>query len=1325
MSDNPIYDTLSSYLSDSTLQLPANAFGATGGLFDTIVAYFGAELDVDGVTLVPNGTTSVSFSGATVTSAPLAGMTADAMFSDVGGAVQLDLTATPPANWTFGTGWPLLQGNVLDSLGVGAATFGLASYAHGATSKGLTFTGSLELGAAWDVVSWLLGGTTSPAVSGLVGQTGTVPTFDFAVALGTIDVPLLGTLALALEVTCAAVDGSVQPPGSGSGRGTSRRARLLPSGGAGGPIVSAWVPQTSLGLSATIPFADTTIGIFVDLSTPDGPIAIVADVSQLGLVRLETFAQLVPGLDLASALPPPSTFDPGELLQVQSLTLTLDAAQRSMTSVGIVLQSTHDWGITNGISAGPIVLQFTVVIAGKNVFASLTGLVDFTGGSFQLGAYYPGWIFTGGLTAGSTIDVAALLDKVLPTPVHAALVLDELDFVVQATDGGAFSLATGLTGDWSIPVGIATIDLTGASMELARDSSGTTGAIAVQGNVAGSGISFDGSWTLPGTFALSAAFPPIDLSSLAATLSGTTPPSGLPAVGLAAGMVAIVLDVASGDYTFALAADATVSGNDVGGGVFVVRRTATAFGFLVGFVVPGTWSPADLWSDLGPIFEKLTFTNSGLVVSTLPPGPPNLPNIGRRASLPATVSPGFTFFSTLALSGDILGPLSNLFDSTVTFDLNAVVDTANPVNSDIKAIFNASAGSNAIEFKSVIVDLKPGAETFTISANAVLTIQGDAITLVGIGAIALSPTPAASFSILIENWVEPFGIPNLTVVAFGLQVKVEETGLTIGLLGAFEIGSGARSFTLVVFGELTDFEEPTAIGFMLDADDQNNPLMLTDVIEQFTTLDLSSVPVLNAVGFTKLEFYVVDDPNGFTIGDYTFPPGIGLHADIFVYTWEAKFDLQVVYDKGIIASGSINDPISLFGVFALSDVSGTKGPSGSIDTTALPSRKARAEARRASRNRRTASSTALAVADKPYFTLDGRVQFLGIAESVKAQASKTSFDFQVSFAFLEVVTATLDCSLIDAKNFSAAATFGFDLNVTLGPLVIDGVTLIPQVTIDGPQAEFDLSIAVNPTVIAELSCRLTFAWRGWSFDVSFTLNAGDIANELTHLWSAMIGWLQDHVEDVFSEILGDVAKWVDAVKNVFTELGDDIDEVANALANYFVTAAEDAAQYLKDLGFDFDAIVQALYDYFKIAWADAVAIAEALFDDICPVETAYQSADGVNAIARRTPLTIRDLRFALTTRRRGRELLAFYYGYRAELSRLLARHPAQRGRLERLERSARGADDLYLLCDTAARALFTIAPEADPQLRTQIDALIPLLMDARTLSHGELLRSLE
>ncbi len=1336
MPDNTIYRALHRCMDGTTLTLPRDTF--VGGISEVLGEYFPPDgtLVIEDVHLVQQGE-EVTFNEARGSNGPLKGAVVHASFTPAparpgASTVALVLTAVLPEGWRFSSAWPLLANGPTDQLSVSDATLTLSSLQTTGPAglvKGLAFDGEVHFPAAWSAALWLLKGAAGLHVGGAIRQRGTAPSFDFSTPVGKVDLPVLGKLDVAFAFTSETVPGSPQPPGQLTIRSAARPGRgatAEPNKDSDGPVESPWVPRTALGVRATIIIAQAPVPILVDLSAPSATLPVTADVSALSVVMLQDLAQVLAGADLGAALPDKSVFDPGEYLTVKSLAVTLNPAARKLVSAELTLGTRATWPITAGLSCGPVDLTFLIEFAEGTVRAALAGGVHFTGGTLGLAASYPGFVFSGGLTPGSTIELSSLLKPILrDTPIRPSLTLDELDFVVQPLDGGSFSLVTGLIGDWSVPVGPARLTLTRAYLALARrkdgtSGSGTSGSIAVKGELtppagAGQPITIDGSWTLPGSFSLHGEFPDLDLTALAAKLSGVSPPAGVPDIDLRDGTYAIMLDVSTGDASFALAAAASIDDHHLGSGMFVVRRTPQGVGFLVGFVVDEGWSPAQIWPELDVIFNNLPITKAGLLISTLPTGSPvNLPTM-KMPSLPASVSPGFSFFSTLDLTRGILSPLSALFSDDTTLDLLAVVDTGRPTESVFKATFTGSSVNQEITWNDVVVTIKPATTTFTVRAGATFEIEQEKLTLSGEGRVTMEP-PSASFSLLLEDWRQPFGIEGLVVKQFGLQVGCEGGGVTIGLLGAFVIGTGQRTFTLVVGGEIIDFEAPGALIFQLDDDHPDDPLMLSDVIKQFTSLELSSVPVLNAIAFRRLDFAVVDDPAGFTIGGYHFPPGIGIAADVLVYDWEAKFNLQVEWGTGVLASGSINKPISIADVFVLSSADGQRGPSGSIDTSQLPSRTDRPALARLPELR------AIGAGPEPYFTLDGRLRFLGLDESIRASATGKTFDFDLAFSFLDAVTAELSCHLVDATNFRANGQVGFDLDVTVGPYAVGGVELVPRVHIDGPAATLRLGVQVDPSVIAQLSLCLSFTWGTLECKVDFTLSAADIQQELTRLAAAVLTWLKENVDKLFAEVLADVARWVEALKHEFQALAEDIDKVADALANYFKTAAEDAAAFLKRLGYGFAEIVAALVQFFKLAYDRAYALVESLWKD-CAMENAQQQAYDPTTPEERHSL--QDLSFALTESADGQRLLEAYYVHQEEIERLLAPHPYLHDRLSLMLGSRQGAIDLRPVADTAIRALVAIGPSATPTLRREIDTLIPLLVRYRDMSVSAVLHELE
>ncbi len=225
---------------------------------------------------------------------PLNSMTVSALFSPGSSDVVMQLNATPPAGWSFATGWPLLAGSWMQQIGIVNASFVLSSIAANSLNKGLNFNGSVIPGAGWAGVLWLINGQGSITMSGPVDQTGTVPGFSFTTALGSpVNIPpFLNNQVFSLRMRCVAISGTVKPP-------------VLLSG-TNDPVTPKFVPQIDFGLSATFQLThDIALPIFVDLSTPQDTVSITADVTDIRHGGIYGFCKPVPRCEFRIGLARP------------------------------------------------------------------------------------------------------------------------------------------------------------------------------------------------------------------------------------------------------------------------------------------------------------------------------------------------------------------------------------------------------------------------------------------------------------------------------------------------------------------------------------------------------------------------------------------------------------------------------------------------------------------------------------------------------------------------------------------------------------------------------------------------------------------------------------------------------------------------------------------------------------------------------------------------------------------------------------------------------------------------------------------------------------
>lgn len=1306
---NAIYTTLVGLAPGGVLALPAAAFGP-GALNDAIAANCdGGELRASGVTITPTAT------GATLTglgtSAPFAGLELSATFVPDGPSAGMNLVGTASAAWNLATGWSVLTQTLGESLGFSDATLTLGTGAPGSTTTGLAFTGSAALGplTPWTDLAWLFAELTSIELAGPITVTSGVPELSWTNAITTaVNVPGLGDLQPTLTVACAAVANDSGP---------------------------AFGPQLSMHLGATVPLGPG-IPVDIDVSNPTGMIPVQADPSAITTDILSTLGDFV-GTELGSFLPSGTGFDPSQIVTLKDVGFMVSPAQKSVSSAWFDLGTPTgtSWTIASGIELASIDLMVVVPFAGSgekyaSPFVTVTGTFALPGGGLAIGgAYANQFSLTAGLTPGSAVNITDLLNLFLPTPIDADLTLDALDMTLVPSTG-AWSLMSDMTGDWGFDIGVVRVALTEAGVSLDHDpaqTSPTTGTIVAAATIgtATSPFTFTGTWTLPETFVLSGEFPDTNVADLVTTLTGNPPPDGAPAVDLIATVVTITLDPQASTYDFSLTSTAqTSSGVTLGTAALDVREGTSGFGFLIGFDLPVAWSPADLWAPLGTLFGGLTFQESGLVISTLSDTSTTLSTL-KMPSVPATVGPGVTFFTSLALAGGGLDDLAKLFPEGTELDLLAVIDTATPANSTITAELTEPASTNALQIKDLKLTIQPATTKITAQLDAAIAVgSGDwaeTVTISGGGSLQIEPAPAISLFVDITNWHEPFGIANLVVNDFGLRVNLIETGLDIGLAGEVTIGQGTDIFSLTLGLGFEDFEVPDWLVFELQSQ-TGSTLMLPSLVAAFVpSLDLSKVPLINAIGFKVLEFYLVEDPSGITIGDYTYPQGIGLACDVTLYSWELTLSVEVSASKGIKAAGSVNDPINLFDVLTISDATGKTGPSAAIDTTQLMSSPAAINSRVKTRAR--AVAPAPAAAPPPYLWLDGEIDLLGVSDTIQASVTDTSFDFEFQFQFLTLVTEKIQCSLEDDKNFSGSASFAFDLDFSIGPWTWESIELMPRVHIVGPQGSVGLSLTINPTVIFDIGFAFAFRWHDINVSISPHLTAAELENDLENLWDAVVTWMGSNLDTVWADLKSDVRKWIAAIEAGLFEITEDIDDIANALANFFDADLKDAADALRAIGYEFEASVEALVTWFGATVEEAVeALGEVI--DHCAMSTANAAlipGVSVSARPRATALTVvaanvEPVVFPLTRTPQGQRLLLLWYTHQNELTRLAGDTSEARSAATNLAAAAaRGTDD-ELAAGVAGptvaggiELLVAVRAGASSDLAEAIDEILPVL----------------
>lgn len=1230
-------DALRGYVTDGTFAMPPDALGSTS-IAQLVTTYFcpqGGTWTLASATEPTISGDAVVFSGRAASLGGLTPALVDLSF-DLADAGQPSLLVTlaprdprqpsPVPGWNLGNAFPVwaVLRSPLTAIDLDAPALYYSSIPRAASGSRPALAAGLDVAAGEVRLDGILEPLSYVGLRfvDLVGQvTGTPDAPHLTLSSKPVSPIPFGYLDLPLTFSAVSTDpvpwGKVPDPP---------------------PPVS-----TYLELSSSVhvgPSDAPPIPILVKFNGIAALVTLEAQLAGISHYAVAALAKLARDAPIGSYLDP--VLQIGTSVELRALDVTVSTRDVAVAAVSLTVGTAQSLTVVPGYVELPDVeVTFLVDDPGgsDDISALLAGTFVFLEHlPVRVTALYPGMVFTGGLTADEPIPIAEIVRKYAPSVQHFPdIYLNDLYVAADFTSRRyAFQLA--VSSDWRIPVGIAQFVMRQASLALAYDASldsGFSGEIAATAALLdddGTLIAeFFADWRLPGAnFVLRGTFPTIPLSRIATILTGGAVPSsgGLPEITLENSVVefrmaegAARLARLTGTTSYRFTLTTTVDVDKVGQAdlMFEVRRgtaatgdpaAADGTGFVAGLVLRPDWTPDAVWSELGDVFSLMTVRDAGLILSSIEDDRFSLPNL-QMHYVPKSVKPGVTFFASMALTGDTFDLLTQLFGAPVELDLYAYIDPSNLTRSEIAASLPATApGKGAITFDGLTIDMKPGAGEFSITAGARFDVHGETLHLTGSGDLRLSG-PSATFTIAVTDWVEPFGIKNLKILAFGLDFSVAPADVGISILGSFHVGAPPDDFTFTVGGRIDDFAEPGGFVFALAAHDR--PLHVTDLVAQFTSLDLGSVPLLDGLAFRTLAFYVVAAPGGWLAPDgHFYPQGIGVDADILFYDWELKLTMVVAYASGIKADGSISKPIAVGDLLVLSDATGATGPSAHIDTTGVSPRPASVADRLDEQLLRRlwplppGTSWAatginpfevLTAGDpaKTYFAMSGGVRVLGLHATFSGSVTSGGFEVNFFADLADLFRAQFMASYSSSAGFAGDFDGSFDFRLEFPDgVVVDGYRVLPAgIVVEGPNARLTASCAVDKSD-AYVAGELDFHWGEIHINPHFRLDAREVADMLANLWQHIQQWMRDNVRAFFGDLLSDADVWVAQLENGFLWAGQSALEIAEALYHVFrVTSIEDLARKLVTIGrLGYSEMVAALQSVFDVDFATAVRALE-------------------------------------------------------------------------------------------------------------------------------------
>ncbi|MFJ6382745.1 hypothetical protein ACIQI7_22430 [Kitasatospora sp. NPDC092039] len=512
------------------------------------------------------------------------------------------------------------------------------------------------------------------------------------------------------------------------------------------------------------------------------------------------------GLDKAFTKADKAGFPLGDTLQLRDVLITIDPTNTGGSLAKALRQVTVDidsapgrtWDIAEGN------LKLTGVGAELSVFEPLQSTRSawlVVRARFEVADKLP--LLVEGIVPPGTLTVAD--DTLKPVPLKDVVqhflpgtdlghmpAINLTDFWGEVTPTtGTFSMAADADTNAALELGAATITLTQAGFALQHDKKNTTASlnaiavVAPTGKPLTDGIKITAACAIPGSFRLSGQFPTVSLTDLIKQLAadtGLSLPSGMPAITFSKTTASVQYGQG---WELALSGDVTYDKYTLS----VVGKAARPAGESTGkttVLVVGLWqenwsfSPRDIgaWAKDLPILGDLTFTDSGLVVSTADQQNIDTGTVKKPKGLPATVGKGLTFFSTLGFGGD-LAFLTRLFPSASGITVTARL--ASPIkNSEFAAVL-AKAGNG---FGALTLTVKPATYEIALATAFVLQLPAAAgsvkLQLTGQGAVSKPSAGGWALSLkLVLTPAKAYGAAAGKVPPHQLALALDAPGYTL------------------------------------------------------------------------------------------------------------------------------------------------------------------------------------------------------------------------------------------------------------------------------------------------------------------------------------------------------------------------------------------------------------------------------------------------------------------------------------------------------------------------------------------------------------------
>ena len=581
------------YEQGTTLQIPAVNELESPDLSQLITCYLQSQLTMTQVQMQPPANGKILYTGQINLLNQTLSATAIFYLTDsaTDGMPQLTLAAALPAGWTFGTTFPVLKGQTIDTLTFTTPLFVLESYTTDATNtypriaQGFNFSGILQIvpSSVVSLVDWLLVSDLllTGTLSGLSDPTRIAPTMTLKTAQDSSPLQI-GSVALNTWIEVASGYTSLPDPPPDDAPATAiqqhelaeanttlgRTTDTLELEKARPWIEARELPATREEVEQVL---NSSVSLFGNLQmgsketltlqallamNPQIPFALVSPVSFETLAELASFAG---GSSLSNLIP--AQFPLTRYFSLSTFSLMIAPAYRTFMNlfIGVELQASGWPIIPNVVDLEKIGLSFFIMDPSHPTFTNISAAISatlFIARTFPLtvAVALPDVTIEAYLPPDEIIPVDQVLQQFIGPGLPATgLTIYELGLTVNPNDK-TFSLIAAIKEDWSLMKFSDTVNLklTSIFLRINQFQTGFTGQFI--GDLTFVGVDFrvsatktrpddSSAWVLDGRITK-----PFSVGRVIENLTGWSPPSFLNAMNI----TEMGASYDTGDHTFTI-----------------------------------------------------------------------------------------------------------------------------------------------------------------------------------------------------------------------------------------------------------------------------------------------------------------------------------------------------------------------------------------------------------------------------------------------------------------------------------------------------------------------------------------------------------------------------------------------------------------------------------------------------------------------------------------------------------------------------------------------------------------------------------------------------